>query len=105
MNGPTASAAHAAPAGRYLAVFGSLLALTLLTVFAARSDLGILNTPVALGIAVVKATLVVLFFMHALESPRLTRLVIVGAVLWLLILLVLTSLDYVSRGWLGHPGT
>jgi cytochrome c oxidase subunit 4 len=99
------SAVHAVSPGRYLAVFASLVALTLLTVFAARTDLGILNPPVALGIAVVKATLVVLFFMHALDSPRLTRLVIVGAVLWLVILLVLTSLDYVSRGWLGHPGT
>lgn len=99
------SAVHAVSAKRYLAVFGSLLALTALTVVAAQVDLGMLNTPVALAIAVVKAALVVLFFMHALESPRLTRLVIVGAVLWLLILLVLTSLDYLSRGWMGHPGT
>ena len=105
MSGTGERAVHTASAGRYLAVFGSLLALTVLTIAAAHVNLGTLNTPVALAIAVVKAALVVLFFMHALESPRLTRLVIAGAIVWLLILLILTSLDYLSRGWLGHPGT
>jgi cytochrome c oxidase subunit 4 len=105
MNDKTQSASHVIPARTYLAVFGALLALTALTVAAALTDLGILNTPVALAIAVVKAVLVVLFFMHVLYSPQLTRLVVVGALLWLLILLILTTLDYVSRGWLGNPGT
>jgi cytochrome c oxidase subunit 4 len=96
---------HVVPVRTYLAVFGALLTLTALTVFAAFTDLGALNTPIALAIAVIKGVLVVLFFMHVLYSPRLTRLVLAGALLWLVILIVITALDYASRGWLGQPGT
>lgn len=84
----------------YLAVFGALLVLTILTVTASRVDLGWLNTPIALGIALIKALLVVLFFMHVYYSTRLTWVVIVGAFLWLGVLFVLTFTDYLTRGWL-----
>ena len=62
-------------------------------------DLGPFNTVAALVIAVFKATLVVLFFMHVKYSTRLTWAVVVGSVFWLGILLVLTMSDYLTRAW------
>ena len=62
-------------------------------------DLGPLNTIAALGIAVFKATLVVLFFMHVRYSSRLTWAVVIGSVFWLGILLALTMADYLTRVW------
>ena len=81
------------------------MVLTGTTVKAAYIDLGFLNIIVALGIAVIKAILVILYFMHVRYSPNLTRLVVAGAFLWLLILLVITMSDYLSRGWLPIPGS
>jgi cytochrome c oxidase subunit 4 len=84
----------------YFMVFAALMVFTVLTVWASFQHLGSWNTPVALGIAVTKATLVVLFFMHVRYSPRLTALVISAGLLWLGILLVITLSDYLSRPWL-----
>jgi cytochrome c oxidase subunit 4 len=53
----------------------------------------------ALTIAVFKATLVVLFFMHVKYSTRLTWAVVAGSVYWLGILLALTMSDYLTRPW------
>jgi cytochrome c oxidase subunit 4 len=85
----------------YVAVFLGLCALTVLTVAAAGIQGGgaAVHLAVALGIAVAKATLVVLFFMHAWYSPRLTGLVIASAIAFLTILMFLTLSDYLSRGW------
>jgi cytochrome c oxidase subunit IV len=80
----------------YLGVFVALLALTGITVWAARHDFGALNTPVALGIAVLKAVLVILYFMHVKYSPRLTKLVVASAFVWLAIMIVGTLQDYYS---------
>ena len=96
---------HVTSIRTYVSVFVALLGLTGLTVAAAYANLGVFNTPVALAIAIVKALLVVLVFMHVWHSPRLTKLVVGGATLWLLILLLITLADYTSRGWLGYPGT
>ena len=60
----------------YFTIFGALMVLTGLTVWASFQHLGIWNTPVALAIAITKATLVALFFMHLRYSPKLTSLVI-----------------------------
>ena len=78
---------QAASPRSYLLVFIALLALTLTTVAVAAVPLGRLHTPVALAIAAVKATLVVLFFMHALHSPRLTWLAILASLFWLAIMI------------------
>jgi cytochrome c oxidase subunit 4 len=84
----------------YFAVFFALLVGTGLTVFAATLDLGSFNAPVALGIATVKATLVALFFMHVWHaSEKLTKLVVIGALFFLLLLLGLTMTDYATRLW------
>ena len=67
-------------------------------------DLGAFSVVVALTIAVVKMLLVALFFMHVRHSTHLTRLVVVGGLVWLGILLLLTLADVFTRGWLGVPG-
>jgi cytochrome c oxidase subunit 4 len=83
----------------YYTIFAVLLLCTYLTWQIAYFDLGRLNTVAALGIAVVKAVLVVLFFMHAKYSTRLTWAVAIAGVFWLGMLLALTMGDYLTRGW------
>jgi cytochrome c oxidase subunit 4 len=95
---------HVVPLKVYFLVFASLMVLTAATIFVARIDLGAMNTVAALAIAVAKATLVILYFMHLRYSPSLTKLVVAGSFLWLLIMLTITMADYWSRGWLGVPG-
>jgi cytochrome c oxidase subunit 4 len=90
---------HVTPLPIYFGVFFALMIFTILTVWISTINLGILNTPVALGIAVVKATLVILFFMHVIHSTRLTWVVILASFLWLAMLFVLTFADYLTRAW------
>ena len=100
------------PLPYYAGVFGLLLVLTGLTVYVANFDLGemfkdapvighisgILNAIVALTIAAIKALAVILIFMHVRWSSRLTQVIVVGAVFWLLIMLSFTISDYLTRG-------
>jgi len=90
---------HVVPVRTYAVVFGTLLLLTYLTVQIAFIDLGRLNTIAALGIATVKAVLVVLFFMHVKYGTRLTPLVILSGIYWWLILVALLFTDYFTRSW------
>ena len=92
-------AEHIVPRRTYYLIFMVLMVCTAITVAVAYFDLGPLNTIVALTIAVFKATLVVLFFMHVKYSTRLTWVVVVGSVFWLGILLALTLGDYLTRSW------
>lgn len=84
----------------YLIIFGALMVLTATTTWMAFLNLGRLNTVAALVIAVIKALLVALFFMHVRYSSRLTRIVVAGGLMWLVILIALTMGDYLTRGWL-----
>lgn len=86
--------------GAYFGVFLTLMALTLLTVWAAYQHLGIWNTPVALGIATAKAVLVALIFMHLKTSPKLTALVVGSSILFLAFLILVTASDYLTRTWI-----
>ena len=95
---------HIVTKKQYSLVFGALLLLTLVTTAAGMINLGRLNVVVALVIAVVKATLVVLFFMHIYWSTKLTKVVVVSGLAWLGLLLWLTLTDVLSRGWLPFPG-
>src|SRR5215467_3055964 len=97
MSTDTTRAHASSPTRVYYVIFAVLLVCTYLTWQVAYFDLGRLNTVVALGIAGVKATLVVWFFMHARSSPRLILLIAFGALLWLGILLALTAADYLTR--------
>lgn len=81
----------------YAAIFSALIIGTTLTVWAAFQNFGPFNIVIALGIASLKATLVVLYFMHARYSPKRTQLVIVCAIFWLAIMLTLTLADYQTR--------
>ena len=83
----------------YVAIFVTLLALTGVTTAVAFADLGRLNAVIMLGIALTKALLVLLYFMHLRYSPRLTILVVFTGFVWLAILILLTMSDYLSRGW------
>jgi cytochrome c oxidase subunit 4 len=96
---PGEHADHIVPVRIYVGVFLALIALTATTTAVAFVDLGPWNTVVALTIAFLKASLVVLFFMHIKYSPRLTQITIFGGLFWLAILLVLTFSDFATRGW------
>jgi cytochrome c oxidase subunit 4 len=89
---------HVTSVATYIAVFVALMVLTAITVVVSQFNLGLLNTPVALGVATVKATLVILYFMHVRHATRLTWVVIIGSFLWVGVLFVLTFADYLSRG-------
>ena len=92
---------HIVPVRIYLTIFVALLFGTGLTVFAAFIDFPWqFNTIVALTIAVAKATLVVLYFMHVRYSPRLVWLIVGAALFWMAIMFSLTFSDYFTRNWL-----
>jgi cytochrome c oxidase subunit IV len=88
----------------YFTIFAALMAGTGITVWAAFQNFGPFNIVIALGIATIKATLVVLYFMHARYSPHRTQLVIVCAIFWLAIMLGLTLSDYNTRPHEMQPG-
>jgi cytochrome c oxidase subunit 4 len=92
---------HITSVRTYVLVFLALMVLTAITVLVAFQDFGAWNDVVALTIAVIKASLVVLFFMHIYHSTRLSKLVVVSGLLWLVILIGLTMSDYLSRGLVG----
>jgi cytochrome c oxidase subunit 4 len=91
--------AHVIPTRVYYTIFAILMVCTGLTVWIAFLDLGPLNTIAALGIAVFKAALVVLFFMHVKYSTKLTWAVVLGSIFWFGILITLTMSDYLTRAW------
>jgi len=96
------------PLRLYVGIFIGLILLTGLTVGIAFFDLGggrlhVANAVAAITIAIAKALLVVLYFMHLRYSNRLTWIFAGAGVFWLLILIVLTLADYLSRGWLPLP--
>jgi cytochrome c oxidase subunit IV len=90
---------HIVPKSIYYLIFLALMLGTGLTWWVATIDLGAMNNVIMLTIAVTKATLVVLFFMHVKYSSKLTWLVVAGSIFFLLILIVLTLNDYLARGW------
>ncbi|MGE0104364.1 MAG: cytochrome C oxidase subunit IV family protein [Blastocatellales bacterium] len=95
---------HIVPIKVYIGVFLALMVFTALTVAVAKYDLehiwGPLNIIVALTVAVIKATLVVLYFMHVRYSSKLTQVIVVAGIFWLIIMLAFTLADYAARsGW------
>ena len=92
---------HPLPLWKNLLVFAALMALLALTVVGHLLHWG---TVAALGIAVCKALLVALYFMHLRFSSRLIQIVPCAAIFWLAIMFLLTLNDYVSRGWVPLSG-
>ena len=92
---------HIVPIRVYLTIFSALMVGTALTVWAGLQAFpGPLNVVIALTIAVIKATLVVLYFMHVRYSSRLIWVIVASALFWVGILFALTFSDYWTRGWL-----
>jgi cytochrome c oxidase subunit IV len=96
------SSVHVSPLSTYLSIFAALMVLSAITVGAAFVDLGSLNPIVALAIAGLKATLVILYFMHVKYSSRLTKLTVVLSMFFVAILFAETLMDYATRGWLNY---
>ncbi|MGA2608792.1 MAG: cytochrome C oxidase subunit IV family protein [Terriglobia bacterium] len=94
---------HVVPKKLYILVFTALIVLTSLTTGVAFINLGKWNTVAALVIAVCKASLVVLFFMHLRWSSNLLRIVVASSLLWLAILIGLTLSDVFTRDWTPVP--
>ena len=92
------------PVRTYVTIFLALLVLTAATYLVATQDFGWMNTPIALAVALLKASLVVIYFMGVRYNTPLTKVVVVAGFFWLLIMFTLTMGDYVSRAWLGVPG-
>jgi cytochrome c oxidase subunit 4 len=90
--------------GTYIKIFVALIVLALLTTGVAYLDLGKFNTIAAFVIAFTKAVLVVLFFMHVKYERKLVFVFAIAGFVWLAILIVLISSDYLTRGWLPAPG-
>ena len=83
----------------YIIIFFALLVGTALTIGASYIEMGPWNPIVAIAIAVTKATLVVLFFMHVKYSPKLTKLTVGAGLFTFLVLIFMTLSDYISRAW------
>jgi cytochrome c oxidase subunit 4 len=98
-------AEHVVSRKTYIVVWVALMALMILTAGLSRINLGEWSTVVAMAIAVIKALLVILFFMHVrYEDQKITWVVVAAGFFWLGILLALTMTDYVTRGYLGVAG-
>ncbi|HUI26762.1 MAG TPA: cytochrome C oxidase subunit IV family protein [Candidatus Kryptonia bacterium] len=98
------SHSHVVSVKLYVAIFLTLMMLTTITVAVAFVDLGPFSNVIALTIAVTKATLVILYFMHVRYSSRLTWLVVSTGFFWLAVMIVFTLSDSFTRGLLGYPG-
>lgn len=94
---------HIFPAKVYIGVFSSLMVLTTITVFVAYFDLGYLNTVAALSIAIFKALLVILYFMHVRYMSSLVRVFVAAGFFWFAIMLIFTFSDYLTRNWQTVP--
>jgi cytochrome c oxidase subunit 4 len=90
---------HVIQTSVYVGIWAVLMGLTAVTVFASFLELGNFNIVLALVIASIKATLVVLFFMHLYYSSKLTKVTMIAAVFFLFLLLALSMTDYLTRGW------
>ncbi|HUO08620.1 MAG TPA: cytochrome C oxidase subunit IV family protein [Phycisphaerae bacterium] len=84
---------HVVPFKILFAVFAALTLLTLITVGASYIDFGELNLIVALVIAVIKASLVVLFFMHLRWDRPFNAIVFVGCLIFVAIFLGFALID------------
>ena len=89
--------AHEHGPGRYVVIWMALLVFTVTTVVTGHMDLGAANLPLAMVIATIKATLVVLFFMHLWDSEGINRLVFVVALVFVVVLLLGVFGDLLTR--------
>ena len=96
------STGHVVPTRVYLTVFAALMILLVITVIVAFQPLGAFNMPVAMGIAVVKGIIIVMYFMEVKYGSKLLWVFVSSSFLFLVIFLVLTMNDYLTRSWLHY---
>jgi len=96
-------AEHILPQKIYYAVFAALMVLLAVTIAVAFVHLGRLNVIAVLTIAVMKAVLIILYFMHVRYGSHLTWIFVGAGFFWLGILLALTMSDFLTRAWLPGP--
>ena len=89
--------------GGYWAVWLALIAGTIITVITGRRDLGAYNLPLALAIATIKATLVVLFFMHMIHTPTSNRIVFIVSLVFAIVLIIGVFGDLWTRNEMTLP--
>lgn len=94
---------HIAPKSMYFTIFGALMVLTALTVGVTYIDLGAFNLTVAMAVAVTKALLVIMYFMHVKYSPKLIKVTAGIGFFFLIIMVMFTMSDYLSRDHHGLP--
>jgi cytochrome c oxidase subunit 4 len=95
---------HIVPKRVYYLVFLTLIVMTWVTAYVSTVDLGRLNVFVALSIAIFKASLVILFFMHVKYGTKLTKMIVLAGIYWLILLLFIVMMDLWTRTWMGVPG-
>jgi cytochrome c oxidase subunit 4 len=95
---------HIVPVRVYVLVFLTLIVMTWVTAIVSTVDLGRFNVFVALSIAIFKASLVILFFMHVKYGTRLTKFIVLAGLYWLILLLFIVMIDLWTRGMMGVPG-
>jgi cytochrome c oxidase subunit 4 len=87
------SVGHVVPFKVLAGVFGALIFLTVVTVLASTVNFGELNLVVALAIAVLKAALVVLYFMHLRWDKPFNSIVFIGCLIFVGLFISLALLD------------
>ena len=102
-NGHGQGQGHIAPVGMYVGIFLALMVLTVVTYLVTWVDLGEFNLLVALAIAITKASLVILFFMHVWWSPKIIKVSVGMSFFFLIIMLMMVMTDYLSRPTRGLP--
>ncbi len=91
---------HVATIKTNLIIFGLLMLLLVATVGAAELPLGPLNFPVAMLIATTKTVLIIFYFMHLTGTDKLTKTIVGTMFLWLVLMILMIMMDYLSRDWL-----
>jgi cytochrome c oxidase subunit IV len=99
MSTPTEHEHHIVGPKTYLTILLALLVLTAITTSAAFINMGVFSPIVALGIACLKAVLVILFFMHIRYSSKVMMLTVGAGFFTFLVLITMTLSDYISRNW------
>lgn len=94
---------HIVPVRVYLSVFTALMVLLALTLFVAHFHWGPFNSVIAMTIAVTKAVIIILYFMHLRYSSKLTAIFVGGMFFWFSILIVISLSDYLARNWVEIP--
>jgi cytochrome c oxidase subunit IV len=92
--------AHIVEPRTYLGIIAILMVLLIITLIAAMFDLGNLNLPIAMVIAVVKVYFVMAFFMHLKFNSKLVRFFALGALAFLFVMFLITPSDYITRSWM-----